>query len=244
MANFGHYLLSIRLEVNSLDVVYRPLWNIKYSSLMHFERSLYITTRRDRPKSAPYQRLKYSKKTSKCQGFLFYKTLDRIGAPGAKRGTLSHFLTSIVAKNQKIEGWKKIGEKQFSEKILTMPKNLKGGPFGIFQHPFCCKTLKIEGGSLGNLFSKKSLTMPIKNWKARPFSLTLVWCVTQKKKNPFWFSSLDQMIQFGTIKFCRTFVELFWSDRVDWKKKEKRVTIIVAFHFMKRRLKSIHFLVN
>ena len=33
--------------------------------------------------------------------------------------------------------------------------------------------------------------------------------------------------------FCRTFVELFWSVRVD----RKKVTLIVAFHFMKRRLK-------
>ena len=37
----------------------------------------------------------------------------------------------------------------------------------------------------------------------------------QKEEKPFWFSSLDQMIQLGTIKFCRTFVELFWSVRVD-----------------------------
>ena len=29
-------------------------------------------------------------------------------------------------------------------------KNWKGGPFGIFQHPFCCKTpKKIEGGPFG-----------------------------------------------------------------------------------------------
>ena len=33
-----------------------------------------------------------------------------------------------------------------------MPKKLKGGPFGIFQHPFCCKTTKeLKGG----LFEKK-----------------------------------------------------------------------------------------
>ena len=41
------------------------------------------------------------------------------------------------------------------------------------------------------------------------------------------------MIQFGTIKFCRTFKNYF--GQFVWI--EKRVTIIVAFHFMERRLK-------
>ena len=40
-----------------------------------------------------------------------------------------------------------------------MPKKLKGGPFGIFQHPFCRKTPeKIKGEK----FSEKSLAMPKK----------------------------------------------------------------------------------
>ena len=34
-------------------------------------------------------------------------------------------------------------------------------------------------------------------------------CYAEKEEKLFWFSSLGQMIQFGTIKFCRTFVELF-----------------------------------
>ena len=59
-------------------------------------------------------------------------------------------------------------------------------------------------------------------------------CYAEKQEKPFWFSSLDQIVHFDAIIFCRTFVELFWSVRVDGK---KRVTIIVAFHFMKRRLK-------
>ena len=59
-------------------------------------------------------------------------------------------------------------------------------------------------------------------------------CYAEKQVKPFWFSSLDQIVHFGAIIFCRTFVELFWSVRVD---RKKRVTIIVAFHFMKRRLK-------
>ena len=47
-------------------------------------------------------------------------------------------------------------KKKFLKKSLTMPKKLKGGPFGIFQHPFCRKTQKNEGGTLwGNFFFEK-----------------------------------------------------------------------------------------
>ena len=52
-----------------------------------------------------------------------------------------------------------------SEKNLTVPKKTeRGGPFGIFQHPFCRKTAKkIEGGLLGEKFSGKiSLAVPKK----------------------------------------------------------------------------------
>ena len=40
-------------------------------------------------------------------------------------------------------------------------------------------------------------------------------CYAGKQVKPFWFSSLDQIVQFGAIIFCRTFVELFWTVRVD-----------------------------
>ena len=41
---------------------------------------------------------------------------------------------------------------------VTVPKNVKGGPFAIFLHPLCCKTSKkIEGGTLwGKNFNPKS----------------------------------------------------------------------------------------
>ena len=29
-----------------------------------------------------------------------------------------------------------------------MPKNVKGGPWGVFEYPFFCKIEKIEGGTL------------------------------------------------------------------------------------------------
>ena len=44
-------------------------------------------------------------------------------------------------------------------------------------------------------------------------------CYAEKQEKPFWFSSLDQIVHFDAIMICRTFVELFWSVRVDRKKK-------------------------
>ena len=60
----------------------------------------------------------------------------------------------------------------------------------------------------------------------------------RKEEKPFWFSSLGQMIQFVIIKFRRTFKNYF-GQFVSILKNEKRVTILVAFHFMKRRLKIV-----
>ena len=60
-------------------------------------------------------------------------------------------------------------------------------------------------------------------------------CYAEKQVKPFWCSSLGQMVQFDTIIFCRTFKNYF--GQFVWI--EKKVTIIVAFHFMKRRLKIV-----
>ena len=120
-----------------------------------------------------------------------------------------------------------------------MPKKkLRGGPFGIFQHPFCRKTSKkMQGDSLGKFFfSKNKSRSAEKNEMGDPLVSPGMVCYAEKQEKPFWFSSLDQIVQFGAIIFCRTFVELFWSVRVD---RKKRVTIIVAFHFMKHRLKRL-----
>ena len=81
---------------------------------------------------------------------------------------------------------------------------------------------------------KKCLAVPKKNERGDSLVSPGSVCYAEKQVKPFWFSSLDQIVHFGAIIFCRTFVELFWSVRVD---RKKRVTIIVAFHFMKRRLK-------
>ena len=61
-------------------------------------------------------------------------------------------------------------------------------------------------------------------------------CYAEKQVNSFWSSSLGQMVLFDTIIFCRTFKNYF--GQFVWIEK-KKVTIIVAFHFMKRRLKMM-----
>ena len=84
---------------------------------------------------------------------------QKLGPGALKGGTLLDFLTSFVARHQKIEA-----------------KKLKGGSFSLAR--YC--TLREE-----------------------------------KQEKHFLFSSLGQMVQFDTIILGRTFVELFWSVRVD-----------------------------
>ena len=87
---------------------------------------------------------------------------------------------------------------------------------------------------MGKFFFEKKSRSAEKNERGEPLVSPGMVCYAEKQENPFLVQSLDQIVQFGAIIFCRTFVELFWSVRVH---RKKRVTIIVAFHFMKHRLK-------
>ena len=121
-------------------------------------------------------------------------------------------------------------------------EKLKGGPFGIFQHPFCRKTSKkCRGDPLRKKISKKKsekkcLAVPKKIERGDSLVSPGMICYAEKQVKPFWSSSLGQMVLFDTIIFCRTFKNYF--GQFVWI--EKKVTIIVAFHFMKRRLKIIN----
>ena len=48
-----------------------------------------------------------------------------------------------------------------------------------------------------------------------PFGLAGYGMLRGKTGKSFLVSSLDHIVQFGAIIFCRTFVELFWSIRLD-----------------------------
>ena len=97
-----------------------------------------------------------------------------------------------------------------------MPKKTeRGEPLGFSNIHSVAKQQKNEGGPFGEkIFRKKSRSAEKKLEGSHLWSRR-VWCYAGKQEKPFWFSSLDQIVQFGTIIFCRTFVELFWSVRVD-----------------------------
>ena len=92
-----------------------------------------------------------------------------------------------------------------------MPEKTKRGDhLGYFNIHSVAKHQKIEGGPFGEkIFFEKKVTMP-KKLKGGPLvSPGGTVCYAEKQEKPFWFSSLGQMIQFGTIKLCRTFKNYF-----------------------------------
>ena len=143
---------------------------VNFSVAFHF-RECQLTSR-DRPKSAPYPRLKNSKKTSKCQ-VLFYSTRkskffektfskklhsQKNGPWRAKvsqcRKTervdpLRFFNIHSVAKHEKIEGNKKF---HFREKISQCRKKLKGGTLWDFSTSILSQNIKKNAG--GTLWGK------------------------------------------------------------------------------------------
>ena len=78
-----------------------------------------------------------------------------------------------------------------------MPKKLKGGTFWDFSTSIVAKFQKIEGGSFGEFFPKKSLTIPKKTERGFvPFSLVR-YCMLRGK--PFRFSFLGEQQQYKTL---------------------------------------------
>ena len=120
-------------------------------------------------KSAPYPRLKNSKRTSNCQFTVLEnrksKKYEPSGAPGpasaspwrAKRGTLPKLSTFL----SQLKGGP-FGEKTNFRKKSHNAEKLKGGPFGIFKHPICCKiSKKLKGDPLEKKTNfRKKVSMP------------------------------------------------------------------------------------
>ena len=128
------------------------------------------------------------------------KTNPKVGPNWrAKRGTLWHFSTFLSQNIKKIEGGPFGGKN--SKKTHSVKKNWKGGPLGIFKHPFYRKTFKkLKGDPLVKHFFGKKVPQcrdPLDRY------------ATRKKGKPFRFNSLGQMVQFDTIKFRRTFKNYF-----------------------------------
>ena len=109
----------------------------------------------DRPKSAPYPRLKNSKKTSKCQVFSFTVLENRFFRKFSKKLHSQKNGPSGAPGPASASPWRA---------KVSQCRKTEGGPFGIFQHPFCRKTSKkCRGDPLEkNIFRKKSLAVPKK----------------------------------------------------------------------------------
>ena len=82
-----------------------------------------------------------------------------------------------------------------------MPKKTeRRDPLGFSNIHSDAKQQKNEWGPFGGKIPKKSLAVPKKIEKWDPLVSPGMVCYAEK---PFRFSSLGQMIQFGTIKFCK-----------------------------------------
>ena len=119
-------------------------------------------TSRHRPKSAPYPRLKNSKKTSKCQVFSCTVLENRI------------FFEKKISKKihtQKMDLVARRGSLARAPGALKShnAEKLKGGSFGVFKHPFCRKTSKNWNGEKFS-FLEKNLSAE-KNCKEGPFGI-------------------------------------------------------------------------
>ena len=142
-----------------------------------------------------------------------------------------------VAKHEKIENFFFI----FGRKSHNAEKKQKGGTLWDFPTSILSQNIKkMQGGpfeekKFRKKIRKKCLAVPKKIERGDSLVSPGMICYAEKQVKPFWCSSLGQMVLFDTIIFCRTFKNYF--GQFVWIEK-KRVTIIVAFHFMKRRLKN------
>ena len=91
-----------------------------------------------------------------------------------------------------------------------MPRKLKVGPFGTFQHDFCRQaSKKLKADHLRKKFFGKKSHNAEKKQKGDPLVSPSTVYYAEKQEKPIWFSSLGEMVQFDTIIFRRTFEELF-----------------------------------
>ena len=112
-------------------------------------------------------------------------------------------------------------------------KTERGDPLGFSNIHSVAKQQNVQGGPFGEKnFPEKKSRSAEKKGKWGPFGMVRY---AEKQEKPFWFSSLGQMVPFGAIIFCRTLKNYF--GQFVWIEKKRKATIIVAFHFMKRRLK-------
>ena len=68
---------------------------------------------------------------------------------------------------------------------------------------------KLKGDPLEKFFFRKKVAVAKKNERGDPLVSPGMVCYAGKQEKPFGFSSLDQIVQFGAIIFCKTFKNYF-----------------------------------
>ena len=118
--------------------------------------------------------------------------------------------------------WRAERGTKFRKKNLTVPKKLKVGTLWYFPTSILSQnsTKKLKGDPLGKKIPEKKSRSAEKIGRGDPLVPPgMVW-YAEKQKKPFWFSSLDQIVQFGAIIFCRT-LKNYFGQFVWIEKKEK-----------------------
>ena len=162
-------------------------------------------------------------KHQKIQGggiFIFGKKSH--SAEKTERGDPLGFLnTQSIVKHQR--NWRGTlwREKKIRKKVSQCRKTERGDPLVFSNIHSVAKQQKIEGGTLwGKKISGKKSRSAKQNRKGGPLVSPGMVCYAGKQEKPFWFSSLDQIVHFGAIIFCRTFKNYF-GQFVWIEKKEK-----------------------
>ena len=95
----------------------------------------------------------------------------------------------------------------FGKKSHNAEKKLKGGTLWDFLTSILSQNIKKNAGETlwGKIFfSKKKSRSAEKNEKGESLVSPGMVCYAEKQEKPFWFSSLDQIVHFDAIIFCRT----------------------------------------
>ena len=145
---------------------------------------------------------------------------------------LRFFNIHSVAKHEKIEE-KKIFI--FGKKSHNAEKKLKGGTLWDFSTSILSQNIKKMQGEpfeekkfRRKKFRKKMSRSAEKNERGESLvSPGMVWYAGKQEK-PFWFSSLDQIVHFGPIIFCRTFKNYF--GQFVWIEKKSHYNSRVSLH--------------
>ena len=120
--------------------------------------------------------------------------------------------------------------KKLEKKVSQYRKTERGTLWDFPTSILTRNSKKIEGGTIWEKnFPRKKVSQCRKKLKGGTLWSRPVWYVTRKnRKNPFWFSSLGQMVQFGAIIFCRTFKNYF--GQFVWIEKKSHYNSRVSLH--------------